>query len=420
LIILKAIALCATKYEPCSIFICTIGDETNNNGHKKDNKQLAIQYTLSGQHEGPITSFDWSCSSSSSLSSSSSSSIHRDTYNTHGQIVTCGEDCRVFVWTFQHHNSEKRNHNENEQAQPTSSSSSSFWIVTQVLLQQNVCTTPLDCQWDASGKYFAMAMGGNQRTASVEICSYENYDIGWTTRQIGRRRFKSSVLCIAWRPDNHDEDVSISSSCGNKNQYSFVACGGCDYRCRIFCVRDDCDDGDNRDCGINFGDQCAEFNTEGKGWIVAMTWSKSGRYLAFTSQKSCVYIVDCSGLDLVTDSNCESCLKGAVPMAVNLSDLNSLPMRSILFMSETVLLGGGYDGRSVIIKRHEDKNEWVLQEGNREACLQGNCKPKENETLSSILCLKIRPSQSVSQKEQCHLISVSGSGGLFDLCQITK
>lgn len=394
--------MCSTTYQPCSIFICTIEDK--NDLKEKNNDQdtnveqsyLTVSYNLSGRHERPITSFDWSCSSNTNLHSD-----NNQQKDTHGRIVTCGEDCRVFVWMFQ----KTDNDNTNNSKIPSLSSS---WIATQVLIQQNVSMTPLHCQWDTNGEYFAMGMGGNHRTASVEICCYENDRIGWVSQQIGRRKIKSSVLCVAWRPTHPNNNQG-------KNTLKFVACGGCDYRCRIFYANDE--ESVNDDCELNFGDQCADFDTDGGGWVIAMTWSKSGKHLAFASQKSCsIFIIDCSGLNQ-SRSKCESWLKGAVPTVISLNRSCPLPMCSILFLDESTLFAGGYDGLNVTLKLDRSGNKWSIEEGNTPRSKSTN-KPIKIEALPSIFCLKAIPFQTIDQQTQYYFISISGSEGLFNMLQI--
>ena len=416
--------MCSSNYQPSSIFICNLQyDFENNENHnkchhntgtysrkQKHQHELIVCHILSGQHEQPITSFDWSVSANNKhrhagdenederCSSQSSSHSGCNSGANDGHIVTCGEDSRVFVWTF-HSNF---NGTDTPLSVSSSMSSSASWIATQVLLQQSVCLTPLDCQWDTSGENFALGMGGNHRTASVEICYYENDDVGWTSQQIGRRKIKSSVLCVAWYPRNRKRN----------NKIDLIACGGCDYRCRMFCTEKS-SKGDRR---INFGDQCAEFNTNGKGWVISVAWSSSGNHLAFTSQKSCVFIVDCTCLQESSSASYESLFQNTVPIVVNM--IEYLPIRSILFLNEDNIAMGGYDGSFATLE-HRGEKRWEVQVDS-ELCnglkMMGLSKEnKHDSSKSSIICMNmILSKQKTRQETNCSII-VSGSEGLFDI-----
>ena len=367
----KAIALCSSYYEPHSLFICSLQDGDVDHDTNNSKKQLIIRHELSGQHDRRITSFDWSLERQNQVSPNHNGSND-------GKIVTLGEDCRIFVWTYHAKNEEECNENTTK--------SVSTWNATQVLLQQSICLTPLDCSWDILGEKFAVGMGGNHRMASIEICSFDNGS--WSSREIGRRKIKSSVLCLGWRPNFSTEENSKNSA------VEMIACGGCDCYCRIFIVN-------NADCQINngfgFGEQCAEFDTEGKGWVISLDWSQSGKYLAFSSRKSCVFIVDCSGLHQSKETS-NSWLQKLIPLKIDMSQYS--PMRNILFLNDTTLVTGGYNGEITTIELY---------------CKDGATCEHElqtNNIQSSIISL------STIELQQSEKLCVSGSEGYFDVQKI--
>ena len=146
---------------------------------------------LEGKHDKPILSIDWSASGEDK------------TCNEYGgKLVTCSEDCRAFVWTYDEIK----------------------WTASQVFFQhQLIPFAPMDCHWNDTGDKFVVSMGG-KKTACLQICSYQPDSREWTGRNVGDREIKSSVLCVSWKPKNDNADEEI------------VACGGCDYRCRFFYV----------------------------------------------------------------------------------------------------------------------------------------------------------------------------------------
>lgn len=372
-----AIALNSSNYEPCSIFICTI---TPVDDHNQPN-ELIVNHQLSNKHDCALTSFDWSKAQKTQGNNKAN----------HGRIVTCGEDCRIFVWTFQ-------------DASPSSTSTSSTWTATQVLLQHNISSTPLHCKWDPCGERFVMGMGGNHKTASIEICSYESRIHGWSSRQIGRKKIKSSVLCVCWRPlvnDNNDCDI-------NKNALDLVACGGCDYRCRIFCVNKQPQNNNNDHEEIKFGEQFAEFNTNGKGWVIGIDWS--GKHLAFASHKSFIFIVDCSNLVI------ESWSQSVVPIIIDMNEYSYLPMRCIYFLDDDTLVTGGYDGHATSLKRctrtPDCKSLWKINKSSAGVS-------KRNMSESPIVSMSLMKSPFLKDDEKSYRNSliVSGSEGYFDMLQ---
>jgi len=160
-------------------------------------KTIKIIDHLEGKHDKPILSIDWSANGEGKTC---------DKYG--GKIVTCSEDCRAFVWTYDELNIE--------------------WTASQVYFQhQLIPFAPMDCHWNNAGDKFVVGMGG-KKTACLQICSYHPDSREWIGWNVGGRETKSSVLCVAWKPKNDltDEDI--------------VACGGCDYRCRVFHVSENC------------------------------------------------------------------------------------------------------------------------------------------------------------------------------------
>ena len=170
------------------IFICNISPS-----NESETLETEILHCLEGLHDRSITCIDWS---------DQGRMVKEGSVNC--RIVSCGEDCRAIVWEY----------DQKSQA----------WRATQVILQHETnCFAPLQCCWDNDGSQFVLAMGGNHKSASLQVCSFDFETRQWVARHIGRRNIKSSVLCVAWKP-NHLGTIDV------------VASGGCDRRCRLFSV----------------------------------------------------------------------------------------------------------------------------------------------------------------------------------------
>ena len=151
-------------------------------------------YRLETYHDRPILSLDWAISNPKMKDNDGAKTC---------RIVSCGEDCRSFVWEF----------NKKDDC----------WRANPIFLEQNSASfASLHCEWNKNGDKIVLAMGGNHKSASLQVCSFHKNTNEWISTQIGRRRIKSSVLSVAWRPkkESHGND--------------FVASGGCDKRCRVF------------------------------------------------------------------------------------------------------------------------------------------------------------------------------------------
>ena len=93
----------------------------------------------------------------------------------------------------------------------------------------------------------------------------------WVSKTIsskkGKKHFKSTVLCVAFHPQNSQ----------------ILACGSSDFKCNVFSVFssdvDAAPDGGPFGAPVEFGDSYADFTSF--GWVNAVAWSPSGSVLAF-------------------------------------------------------------------------------------------------------------------------------------------
>lgn len=152
---------------------------------------------MDGKHENSISCMDWS-----KHCKKRSDSLDKEGGIREGSIVSCGKDCQVNVWTY--------------------CVTSNVWLPSVVVIG-NMDSTPIECQWDTWGCRLAIALGGNSKSSAVAICHWDEEFNWWTSSvHVGKKQIKSTVLCVAWHP-----------------YLQLIACGGTDYRCRIYSVVDD-------------------------------------------------------------------------------------------------------------------------------------------------------------------------------------
>lgn len=185
----------ASTVHPSSIFICSI--IVNEDG--SDRFEVDIRHRFESCHDGSILSLDWADSKKIT------NNCAHDTC-TNGRIVSCAEDCRAYIWEFDDR--------------------LGLWKASQVFL--NNCCAPLYCKWNNTGEKVALAMGGKHKSSSLQVCTFHEETQEWVSLQVGRREIKSSVLHLSWRPHRCDKE-------------ELVACGGCDFRLRIFNVSNGCE-----------------------------------------------------------------------------------------------------------------------------------------------------------------------------------
>ncbi len=88
-----------------------------------------------------------------------------------------------------------------------------------------------------------------------------------------KKKFKSTVLCIAFHPTNGQ----------------LLAPGCADFKCRVYSTFATDVDGQNVDAGpfgtpVEFGETYCELTS--LGWIHAVAWSPSGNVLAYAGMLS--------------------------------------------------------------------------------------------------------------------------------------
>lgn len=235
---------------------------------KPDNpSKWSLKHTLEG-HLLTIVGVDW-CHATNSL-------------------VTAGQDRNAYVWT------EK----------------DGSWEPELVILRINRAATCV--RWTADGRKFAVGSGSKE----VAVSRYEDTQSFWVAKSL--KRHKSTVLSLAWHPNN-----------------VFIVTGSSDNKCRIFSAYWSVVDKKSQLAGFEdifekkmnkFGELLVEFDCA-KGWVESVCWSPSGNNLAFGSHDSSVHFVS-----LKDDATSASSIK-----------LPGLPFRAIEFLSEDTVVAAGYD-----------------------------------------------------------------------------
>ncbi|MED6171625.1 hypothetical protein PIB30_042373 [Stylosanthes scabra] len=196
------------------------------------------------------------------------------------KIVTASHDRNSYVWNLER----------------------SEWVPTLVILRLN--RAALCVQWSPKENKFAVGSGAK----TVCICYYEQENNWWVSKLI-RKRHDSSVTCVSWHPDN-----------------ILVASTSTDGKCRIFSTFIKGVDAKDPKNESRFGELIVQLDLS-PSWTFGVKWSPSGNTLAYVGHNSVIYFVD----DV-----------GPSPLAQNVV-FRDLPLRDVLFVSEKMVIGVGYD-----------------------------------------------------------------------------
>jgi actin related protein 2/3 complex subunit 1A/1B len=217
-------------------------------------------------------------------------------------IATSGQDRNAYVWTLQ----------QNQ------------WKPTLVVLRIGRAATSI--RWSPSGNKFCVGSGSKQ----IPVCHYEESQDMWVAKMI-KKAGKSTIVSVDWAPNN-----------------LFIIAGGSDFKCRVFsayiqgvdeeCKVDDTYETMDPSKVSSFGTVLCEFD-QSKGWIESVRFSPSGHFFAFCGHDSSLHFGSFARED-----------------AVQSIQRTGLPFRVMAFLTDTILVAGGYDCVPVIYER--DGNEW--------------------------------------------------------------
>jgi len=200
------------------------------------------------------------------------------------KIVTSSHDRNSYVWTLE----------GNE------------WQPTLVILRLNRAATSVE--WGPQENKFAVGSGAK----TVCVCYYEE-DNNWWVSKLIRKKHQSTITSVAWHPNN-----------------VLLATTSTDSKCRVFSAFikgvDAKKDSTTAFGDIKFGEELIQLDLA-CGWSFGVHWSPSGKSLAYVGHDSTIHFV--------TDV-------GPTPRARSIS-LRHLPLRDVLFLSETRLVAGGFN-----------------------------------------------------------------------------
>lgn len=209
------------------------------------------------------------------------------------QIVTVSHDRNSYVWTQE----------------------AAEWVPTLVILRLN--RAALCVQWSPKENKFAVGSGAK----TVCICYYEQENNWWVSKII-RKRHDSSVTSVAWHPNN-----------------ILLATTSTDGKCRVFSTFIKGVDSKHSSSGSSdtkFGEQIMQLDLS-HSWTFGIRWSPSGNTLAYAGHDSMIYFVD----DV-----------GSSPSAQSVA-FRDLPLRDVLFLSERMVIGVGYDCNPMVFVADE-------------------------------------------------------------------
>ncbi|XP_050229027.1 actin-related protein 2/3 complex subunit 1A-like [Mercurialis annua] len=210
------------------------------------------------------------------------------------------------------------------------------WVPTLVILRLN--RAALCVQWSPKENKFAVGSGAK----TVCICYYEQ-DNNWWVSKLIRKRHDSSVTSVAWHPNN-----------------ILLATTSTDGKCRVFSTFikgvDTRDSKAGSSSDSKFGEQIIQLDLS-FSWAFGVKWSPSGNTLAYVGHNSMIYFVD----DV-----------GPSPLAQNVA-FRDLPLRDVVFVSEKMVIGGGFDCNPMVFAADEGGN-WTFIRflGERKPSLPGS------------------------------------------------
>ena len=221
-------------------------------------------------------------------------------------IVTCGFDRNAYVWRYD--------------------SASSTWKPTLVILRINRAATAV--KWSPDGQKFAVSSGAK----SVPVCHFEQSNDWWISKMI--KKHKSTILSLAWSPNGR-----------------FLLTGCADMKARVFSAHLSGLDKEEDPEGyggvwadqFEFGECLCEFD-QGKAWVHAVSWSPTGRELAFAAHSSLLTFVDVFNI-----------AKGGQTLYAR-----DLPYLDIAYTADNTLVAAGFDSNIDVYSKGGE--QWAFKD----------------------------------------------------------
>ncbi|KAJ1778502.1 histidinol-phosphate transaminase, partial [Coemansia sp. RSA 2523] len=162
------------------------------------------------------------------------------------RIVTCSQDKNAYVWTFD--------------------AAGAAWKPTLVHLRLQRAAT--QARWSPQENKFAVASGDK----CVAVCYFGEDNDWWVSKHL-KRPIASTVLCVAWHPNN-----------------VLLACGGTDMKARVLSAY--IKGVDEKPAATAWGERlpfntlCGEFESPAGGWVHSIAFSPDGDSVAFVTHDS--------------------------------------------------------------------------------------------------------------------------------------
>eukprot|EP01113_Clastostelium_recurvatum_P002397 TRINITY_DN10_c0_g1_i1.p1 TRINITY_DN10_c0_g1~~TRINITY_DN10_c0_g1_i1.p1 ORF type:complete len:387 (-),score=101.30 TRINITY_DN10_c0_g1_i1:77-1192(-) len=213
------------------------------------------------------------------------------------RIVSSSQDRNAYVWTLQ----------------------DGQWKPVLVILRINRAATHV--RWSPNENKFAVATGAK----CVSVCYFDKENDWWASKHIKKHR--STVTKVDWHPNN-----------------VLLATGSTDFKARVvgaWLKEDGKPPASVFGEKIAFGDAVLEMDAG--GWVHAVKWSPSGNQVAYASHDSSISFANVSSL----------------PPTIQKINLKGLPLRDLLFLSESSLVGVGDDCNPFLFSR-DDNGTWTF------------------------------------------------------------
>jgi len=217
-------------------------------------------------------------------------------------IVTCGHDRNAYVWDYK----------------------DGKWNPGLVILRISRAATSV--RWSPDGRKFAVTSGAK----CVPVCKFEEKHDFWVSNPI-KKGFKSTVTCLDWCVNN-----------------KFIVTGSTDFKARVHSAyMEGLDDPEDDGFGEIWPEQhvfgaCLFTFNQAHAWVNTVSWSPSGFRIAFAGHGGTLHVCQ------IGESN-------------ETQDINTrfLPYNDIQFLSDDVIVAGGFDMNPAIFQNGSNGWEFV-------------------------------------------------------------
>ncbi|KAJ2304774.1 ARP2/3 actin-organizing complex subunit Sop2 [Coemansia sp. RSA 2706] len=242
--------------------------------YARSGTQWALAHVL-GEHDLLVTSIDWAPQTN--------------------RIVTCSQDKNAYVWT---------------------QDASGAWRPTLVHLRIRRAAT--QARWSPREDKFAVGSGDR----CVAVCYFGEDNDWWVSKHL-RRPIASTVLSVAWHPNN-----------------VLLACGGTDAKARVLSAFikgvDEKPAPSPWGERLPFGTLCGEFDAPAGGWVHGVAFAPDGNALAFATH--------------------DASLSVASPQTASVVSVRTpgLPLVALSWPAPATIVAAGHDCSPVVFARDGD------------------------------------------------------------------